>query len=58
MIREEGRARRFPLLPAARMKDAMEAARPRLMVITSDLISCMASKIARPEMTDPPGQLM
>ncbi len=58
MIRELGRARRFPLDPAARMKEPIEAARPRLMVITSLLISCMASKMARPEMTDPPGELM
>ncbi len=57
-MRELGSARRLPLDPAERMKDAILAARPRLMVITSDLISCMASKMARPEMTDPPGLLM
>jgi len=58
MIRELGSARRFPLDPAARMNEAIEAASPKLMVMTSLLMSCMASKMARPEMTDPPGQLM
>ena len=31
---------------------------PRLTVTTSDLICCIVSQIARPEITDPPGQFM
>ena len=48
----------WPLLPAAKMKLAILAAKPRLMVMTSDLICCMQSKMASPEITEPPGQLM
>ena len=58
IIRELGSASRFPLDPAERMNEAIEAASPRLIVMTSLLISCMASKMARPAMTDPPGELM
>ena len=58
IIRELGSASRFPLDPAERMNEAIEAASPRLIVMTSLLMSCMASKMARPAMTDPPGELM
>jgi hypothetical protein len=43
MTREWGSARRLPFLPAASRKEAMEAAMPMLMVITSDRISCITS---------------
>lgn len=42
--------------PAARMNDAIEAAIPTLIVITSDLMCCMVSNMARPAITEPPGQ--
>lgn len=49
--------RPLTLVPAARMNDAMDAARPTFIVTTSDRMCCMVSYMARPAMTDPPGQL-
>lgn len=43
--------------PAARMNEAIDAARPTLMVITSDRICCIVSYMASPAITEPPGQL-
>ena len=36
----------------------MEAASPMLMVEMSHLMWCMVSKMAKPEVTEPPGELM
>ena len=49
---------REPFSPPARRKLAIEAARPRLMVTTLDLMWFIVSKRAIPAMTEPPGQLM
>lgn len=48
----------MPGSPAASRKDAMEAARPTLIVTISDLMCFMVSNSASPAMTLPPGELM
>jgi hypothetical protein len=52
-----GQGETYCPLPAARMNEAILAASPKLMVMTS-LLMLHAIVIARPEMTEPPGELM
>ena len=42
-MREWGKARRLPLVPADNKKAPIEAAKPTQIVTTSDLICCMVS---------------
>ncbi len=58
MIRLCGSANRLPFVPALRRNWPIEAARPIATVATSFDIHCMVSKIAMPESTEPPGELM
>jgi hypothetical protein len=46
-------ANRLPLVPPARTIAAVEAAKPKQIVETSDLHSCMASKIAMAALREP-----
>jgi len=58
MILALGVARRFPL-PATKLKrDPIEAARPVTKVITGEEIILTWSQMAKPESTDPPGELI
>jgi hypothetical protein len=58
MMRELGSAKRLPLAPAASRKAPMLAAIPMQSVDTSGLMNCIVSKIDRPALTEPPGELM
>ena len=58
MMREFGSAKRLPLAPAASRKAPMLAARPMHSVDTSGLTNCIVSKIDKPALTLPPGELM
>eukprot|EP01033_Poteriospumella_lacustris_P015210 gene15209-gene16082 len=58
MIRELGSDFRFPFVPADKRKAPIEAAMPKQTVLTSQGTYCMASKMASPACTDPPGLLM
>jgi len=58
MISAFGNAKRLPFSPAVNKNEPIEAAIPITMVWTSALIKFMVSKIARPAVTLPPGELM
>ena len=58
MIREFGRLKRFPLVPLANSTAAIEAACPTQMVTMSGRMNAMVSRIARPAVIEPPGELM
>ena len=58
MTLECGKQKRLPLAPAESSTAAMDAAMPTQMVETCGLIKFMVSRIARPEYTSPPGELM
>ena len=58
MIFEFGSEKRFPLVPAARRNAPILAANPVHSVDTSGLMKFIVSKIAIPEETEPPGELM
>jgi hypothetical protein len=56
MIRALGSAKRLPAAPAARSTAPIEAACPTQSVVMSGRTYCMVSYIARPAVTDPPGE--
>ena len=58
MTFELGREKRLPLAPAASKNAPMLAAMPVHRVETSGLMKFMVSKIAMPELTEPPGELI
>lgn len=53
-----GNAKRLVISPPTRIKDPIEAAIPMHIVYTSGSTSCIASKIAIPGNTHPPGQFI
>ena len=55
---EFGSTKRLPLVPEERSTAAMEAHSPMQMVDTSHLMKSMVSRMARPAVTEPPGELM
>ena len=55
---EFGRHRRLPLAPLDSSTAAIEAHSPRQMVDTSHLMKSIVSRMARPAVTEPPGELM
>ena len=57
-MRELGRLNRLPFVPAASRTAAMEAACPTQMVTMSGLTKRMVSRMARPAVIEPPGELM
>ncbi len=58
MMREFGRLNRLPLVPSASRTAAMEAAWPTQMVTISGRMNAMVSRIAKPAVMEPPGELM
>ena len=58
ITREFGSAKRLPLAPAISRNEPMLAAMPMHSVETSGLMNCIVSKIDRPALTEPPGELM
>ncbi len=55
---EFGRQKRLPGVPAESSTAAMEAHSPMQMVDTSHLMKFMVSRMPRPAVTEPPGELM
>jgi len=58
MVRECCSASRLPLVPPTSRSEPIEAARPILIVEMSHLTCRIVSKIAKPDVTEPPGELM
>lgn len=58
MMREFGRLKRFPLVPAARRTAAMDAAWPTQKVTMSGRTKLIVSRMASPEVIEPPGELI
>ena len=58
MIREFGRLKRLPLAPLANSTAAMDAACPTQMVTMSGRMKAIVSRMARPAVMEPPGELM
>ena len=58
MMREFGRLKRLPLVPLASSTAAMDAACPTQMVTISGRMKAMVSRMARPAVIEPPGELM
>ena len=58
MTLEFGRQKRFPFAPAVNKNAPMLAACPTHKVETSGLMNCIVSYIARPAVTEPPGELI
>ena len=58
MMREFGRLNRLPFVPAASSTAAMEAACPTQIVTMLGRTNAIVSRIARPAVIEPPGELM
>ena len=58
MMREFGRLNRLPFVPAASSTAAIEAACPTQIVTISGRTNAIVSRIARPAVIEPPGELM
>ncbi len=58
MIREFGKLNRLPFVPAASRTAPMDAACPTQIVTMSGRTNAIVSRMARPAVIEPPGELM